>query len=145
MIGPPIIWRLRTLAFAALALAVFGAIEWSSNVTIFRKEKYKESCLNTQIFSVKVLCFDSRRAFSSVGWSRRCARWCGLFSCDATLSIQHMTSVSSTRRSSYNNIRISGSYLHPFAPRQYVESFLFENKIHRVFRLKFCNQGFETV
>jgi len=27
MIGLPIIWRLRTLAFAALALAVFGAIE----------------------------------------------------------------------------------------------------------------------
>jgi len=27
MTGLPIIWRLRTLAFAALALAVFGAIE----------------------------------------------------------------------------------------------------------------------
>jgi len=27
MIGLTIIWRLRTLAFAALALAVFGAIE----------------------------------------------------------------------------------------------------------------------
>jgi len=27
MIGLPITWRLRTLAFAALALAVFGAID----------------------------------------------------------------------------------------------------------------------
>jgi len=30
MIGLPIIWRLRTVAFAALALAVFGAIECPS-------------------------------------------------------------------------------------------------------------------
>jgi len=29
MIGLPIIWRLRTLAFAALALTVFGAIAFT--------------------------------------------------------------------------------------------------------------------
>jgi len=37
MIGLPIIGRLRTLAFAALALAVFGASEWPPQKPVFHK------------------------------------------------------------------------------------------------------------
>ena len=40
MIGLPIIWRLRTLAFAALALAGFGAIECPPNL----------SCVDVDVF-----------------------------------------------------------------------------------------------
>jgi len=45
MEGLPIIWRLRTLAFAALALAVFGAIECTPKIdhtqNTMKKEKRK--------------------------------------------------------------------------------------------------------
>jgi len=34
MMDQPIIWRLQTLAFAALALAVFGAIECPPEIKI---------------------------------------------------------------------------------------------------------------
>jgi len=47
MIGLPIIWRLRTLAFVALALAVFGAIECPPLLANFDRLRFSAQSMNT--------------------------------------------------------------------------------------------------
>jgi len=49
MIGLPIIWRLQTLAFAALAFAIFGAIECPPRKPVFFDFVLKRSALNIEV------------------------------------------------------------------------------------------------